>query len=67
MTRKHFEAIAEIFRSTPPGGGNSVCGHENQEQLHSFLINEFANYLATTNEFFDRARFLTACREDNNQ
>lgn len=52
MTRKHFEAIAEILRNKSPMGGDSA---------YREMCESFANYFATENHNFDRSRFLKAC------
>lgn len=61
MTRKHFQAIADIlqgsavvqeFAETFPVGG---------EQMRLEIVGKCADYFATENPNFDRERFLQAC------
>lgn len=49
MTRKHFEAIAEIIRAIPEDVSRSTAAHD------------LADYFETQNPLFDRRRFLIAC------
>ena len=56
MTRKDFEAIAAILAEQ----------HSHDSNSHDYLViydtaNDLADYLATRNPHFDRARFLRAC------
>jgi hypothetical protein len=50
MTRKDFQAIADIIAEVGPGGANDV-----------WLAGHFADMLATTNPRFDRDKFVRAC------
>ena len=54
MTRKDFEAIASAIRTAV---GVDSAWTDAAESIAS----ELADYLATTNPRFDRARFLKAC------
>jgi hypothetical protein len=59
MTRKHFNALAAIFRQHRDmfdGGRNPNKVAANEE-----LARRMADYLDTQNPNFDRARFLEAC------
>lgn len=49
MTRRHFEAIAAITASI------------SNDETRRMVATKQADYLATTNDLFDRSRFLTAC------
>lgn len=51
MTRKDFELIAEIVRTTFPNNYN----------LRVNIAERFADRLAETNPRFDRERFVEAC------
>src|SRR5437870_5812556 len=50
FTRRHFCAIADVLQQQPEG--------EHKQEL----VADFARYLATTNERFDRERFERACK-----
>ncbi len=56
MTRKHFEAIAKVFKDR-----KYTIGGPSAEHLRRCLVGDMADYLATTNDQFNRQRFLTAC------
>ena len=60
MSRKDFVAIANIINKyTDPG---AAAGYdEGVSNGAAFVADELADYLATTNQNFDRERFLTAC------
>lgn len=50
MTKKHFEAIAQILRSNHSPGQSSQA-----------VATAMADYFASENPRFNRAQFLTAC------
>ena len=57
MQHRHFACIADILRELPTESlGLSA---DDCERINAF----FADELARTNPRFDRARFLTACRD----
>lgn len=59
LTQKDFEAIARILRET---------GNEWDEmELCRDISERLADYLATTNPKFDRARFLQAAGVDDDE
>lgn len=51
MTKRHFEAIAQILQAARAIDPRTV----------QFVANDLADYFATENPRFDRARFLAAC------
>ena len=54
MTRKHFEAIANIL--TEWAATNNPNWYS-----YKYLAEDFANYLQTQNALFNKAKFLRAC------
>jgi hypothetical protein len=59
MTKKHYEAIAAIlsrYKETPLYEKDWSDYRTNEHIAH-----ELADYFATDNKNFNRARFLTAC------
>lgn len=59
MTKKDFEAIADVLDDTRP----AFKGNDMDRWEHMALV--FASMLASTNPRFDRARFLKACGLEN--
>lgn len=59
MTKKHFEAIAEIVANIP-GGFDHIAGNDTKNARKA-LANELADYFQRENARFDRAKFLKAC------
>lgn len=57
MTRKHFEAIAEIFRAQMT---NPTIPSEARQALIANACMQ-ADYFETQNSNFDRLRFFRAC------
>jgi len=57
MTKKHYEAIAAAIRS----GQEARRGSATSASTHYQIATACANYLASQNPRFDRARFLKAC------
>lgn len=63
MTRKHFEAIAKIIRQNTIS--NPAMGFDEGFDTGVIAVAiDLADYFATTNPNFDRARFLIACAHD---
>lgn len=58
MTRKHFEAIAFLFRS-------AYCETEHEAETVRNLAENMAAMFKRENPRFDIERFLTACGFDN--
>lgn len=54
MTKKHFEAIAEIIRS-------DKGMYSNAEDMRDLIARELASFCAQENPWFNRSRFLRAC------
>lgn len=54
MTKKHFEAIAQLFRETYTEG-------EVEKETVRNLAERMAAMFARENPRFDRNKFLTAC------
>lgn len=52
MEKRHFEKIAQIIYTLPL-----------YRERRRVVAEHFAAYLEGTNELFDRAKFLEACRE----
>lgn len=76
MTRKHFDAVAEMFRTNRPSTGvdslwaarhsgseiaSEVARQEGAREQWDTCVEDFANLAATWNPNFDRARFFRAC------
>lgn len=59
MTRKDFELIAEVLKSSKPL--TRLAGSKDRTFQWHCMVEEFASRLATTNGNFDRERFLRAC------
>jgi hypothetical protein len=59
MTKKHFEAIAQILNSAIRS--LEMWGHE---MGTDDLVGLFADYLEKQNEHFDRDRFYKACYKE---
>ena len=57
MTKKHYEAIAKII---------DIVAHDKHKHPHNVAYH-LADYFATDNLKFDRARFLQACGIDQSQ
>lgn len=57
MTKKHFEALAAIFRTQVD---NPTVPSESRVTLFATASMQ-ADYFATQNPNFDRERFMTAC------
>ena len=55
LTRKHFEAIAEIIRS-------DKGMYEDGENMRQLIARELASLCEQENPNFDRQRFLDACK-----
>lgn len=56
MTKKHYEAIAAMFKP--------YMVHPTQNVARP-LVKDLADYFATDNKNFDRTKFLTACGVQN--
>ena len=54
MTRKHFQAIAEIIKNA-----DSL-----DEQGRAEMVREFASLCRSVNPRFDRERFAAACQPE---
>lgn len=52
MTKRHFEAIAEVIQNEPDCGDEYTARH---------IAEALATLFAEMNPRFDRARFLRAC------
>jgi len=63
MTKKNFEAVAKILRHNTVDVSEHSTEHEigraNQSEL---ILSDLADYFASDNPNFDRARFLKASR-----
>ena len=57
MTKKDFEAIAAIIRRL----STIHVPDENGQGMLLTVTNDLAEYFATVNPNFDRAKFLKAC------
>jgi hypothetical protein len=57
MTRQDFQLIADVFNEAREWSE----GYSRDESCRRILAERMADKLATTNERFDRARFLKAC------
>jgi len=53
MTRKHFEAIAEVLRVNKPSKGSQTVWNN--------IVDDMAANLKMTNARFDKQRFIDAC------
>ncbi len=60
MTKKDFKVIAAAIRSLPRQ--QNLSRHGSKAIWESDLINTMADYLSSTNERFDRQRFIDACK-----
>jgi hypothetical protein len=56
MQKRHFEAIAKAFAD------RSYDHCDDYQACREGIAKELANYFATVNPRFDRARFLIACK-----
>lgn len=56
MTRKHFEGIAKALKDGMPHEDDTA-----EYVAYHRAIASVADYLATTNPAFDRAKFIKAC------
>ena len=55
MTKKHFKAIAEIISE------HNLTSYIDPKAAIRSIAEELADFCATTNPHFDRAKFLEAC------
>ena len=55
MTKQHFIAIAALVYRLDP--------HLVDDDTKQFIARDFAGFLATQNQNFDRDRFILACTE----
>lgn len=63
MTRKHFEAVAEIMRDVDASTVQDPTAYEHGRQFQSaVIVGRLADFFATQNPNFDRARFMEACK-----
>jgi hypothetical protein len=61
MTRKHFEAVAAILKHNTVDVSQHSTEHEIGRANQSYLIaSELADFFASENPNFDRARFMKA-------
>lgn len=63
LSRKHYEAVAEVIKSNIDAATDFDLGTEHDEgYVHGceWVARDLANYFAADNERFDRARFLAA-------
>jgi hypothetical protein len=60
MTKKDYEAIAEVFR-------NQKRGLATEQDVVEAIAGDFADVLQADNPRFNRARFLAACRGEDSQ
>ena len=65
LSRKHYEAVAEILASNvQPKTGYAVGFDEGwatgMEEMRQEVANDLAEYFASENPYFDRERFLKA-------
>lgn len=58
MTRKHFQAIADVLRFATERHAGDPCTRDQ-------IAREMADFLATQNPNFKRTRFLDACGVDS--
>ena len=61
MTRKHFQAIANIFAWRKDSVNSTIDFDRGFEYARERLAEDMADYLATQTPNFDRRRFLDAC------
>lgn len=59
MTKQHFERIAYIMNMNVPS--KDADDYEDDMYQHGLICGNLADYFATDNPKFDRARFLQAC------
>ena len=59
MTRKHYVAIAAILKAS------NYSETYSEQVAYKSHCEDFADYFATDNGNFDRARFLEACGVTN--
>lgn len=57
MTRKDFEAIAEIISDER----TAATSRDEHDRIDGIMLS-LAKWLATTNPSFDRGRFIAACQ-----
>lgn len=60
MTKKHFVAMAKLFRARIMGERGAGNNHAGIEAIFK-VIEDFCTLAKSENSAFDRARFLTAC------
>jgi hypothetical protein len=61
MTRKHFEAIAALLNNANLAVVDENGNPQAADIVVADLCNATADYFASENPRFDRAKFLTAC------
>lgn len=60
MTKKDYELIAKVLKSTEPSGDDPAATVQWEE-----TVKAFASVLTSTNGKFDRVRFYQACFNRN--
>jgi hypothetical protein len=57
MTKKHFIAIAALFKANRPADSWDAC----KRVQHNLLLDGLVAIMVSDNPRFDRGRFLKAC------
>ena len=61
MTKKHFQAIAEILKEEFEQYGPNTTARTISKEISNDLAKKMADYFKSENANFDRSRFLSAC------
>ena len=61
LSRKHYCAVAAILKDSATTEFAAVFP-VSAEEMRGTIISNMADYFASDNPNFDRARFLTACK-----